>query len=68
MPRMDTIEFVFEGPAPDAALYGDGLDTQNVQTVEFNRVLLKPNSRKARRYERIEFEETPVRVLITAGH
>ena len=66
MPRIDTVMFIFDGAAPDAELIGSDRDNRSLEEVVFDRVYLEPGQRRIRNYDRVEFGEKPVRVVLTA--
>lgn len=66
-PRLDTLQFVFEGAAPDAVLITEGGEQREVMTVYENIVTFKPWIRANRDVVEIRFGDAPVSVTLEAG-
>lgn len=68
MPRLDSVRFSFEGPAPDAvAMYPDGRETA-LTSVYGDEILVRPDDRALRGAVAVRFGRAPlIGVLETGG-
>lgn len=67
MPRLDTIRFNFDGPAPDAVVvFADGRETP-LETVYGDVVTVRPGDRTLRGAEAIRFGRAPQQGVLETG-
>jgi hypothetical protein len=64
MPRLDTIRFVFDGPAPEADFITAQGDETPISAVFIDEVLVTPGQREMRSMERIRFARPPLYAVL----
>jgi hypothetical protein len=67
MPRLDTVRFDFDGPAPDAVLvFEDGRETP-VETVYGEVITIRPRDRALRDAREVRFGSAPAQAVLETG-
>ena len=67
MPRLDTVQFVFEGSAPTAVLITEDGEEEDIMTVYENVITFRPRARSNRNGVEIRFGAKPISVTLEAG-
>lgn len=67
MPRLDTVRFSFDGPAPQAVLVFEDGTQSPVETVYGDLITIRPQDRALRRAVEVRFERAPVRAVLETG-
>ncbi len=67
MPRLDTVQFVFDGPAPDAVLVAEDGSERELMSVYENTITFAPRDRAHRNAVELRFGGAPVSVTLEAG-
>lgn len=64
MPRLDTIRFIFDGPAPDADFIDEAGVARPIEAVFGNEVLVTPGRRSNREAVTVRFGNAPVTAVL----
>ena len=68
MPRLDTLSFRFDGPAPEAALVFEDGGAAPVQTVYGEEITIQPGDRALRGVAAVRFARPPQIVVLETGN
>ncbi len=67
MPRLDTIRFVFDGPAPEADFLTEDGGVRPITAVFSHEVLVTPGSRESRNISGVRFGRPPLYAVLETG-
>ncbi len=67
MPRLDTIRFAFDGPAPDADFVAPDGEAVPIETVFMSDVLVTPGDRASSEAGRVRFGRAPLYAVLETG-